>query len=165
MAYLNSKYYDKQAEILDNDKLTKEQKYERMLVILEEELAHPDIYSDWIVSHYGSAAEYLVENSYCCHLVEELGEIPEMVRLAKREIEVFKKYDREMAARFMEECLKEFFGNIDSGFFEEGVRQREDDWMSVNKKYHPDKDFTKPNDEEIHKAVMELAAQLAPMRA
>ena len=165
MGYADSQYYGRQSEILErwyDRKITEAERDEQLLAALEEELAHPEIYGLWLVGHFNSAAEYLSENSQGCYLKSELDKIPGLVKTAKKEIEIFKKYGHKGTADWMADELNEFFEALDSGEFEQGIKEREDGYEHIHHKYG--KDYKKPSDEEIHEAVMKLTDNLKELR-
>ena len=99
--YAASKYYGI-LEKLINLGLSQRLIAKMALDALEEELAHPEIYGDWLTNHYNSTAEYL---AYDCDLHEE-EHVYEMIETARREIEIFAKYGYEQIAAEMHEMLE-----------------------------------------------------------
>ena len=99
---MDSKYYSIQEEILSDDNITREQMGVKLREALEEELAHPEIYSDWIVSHYNSSAEYLSDYVICEPEASE-EEIFFYYEEARKESELFRKYGYEHYADWIME--------------------------------------------------------------
>lgn len=114
--YEDSRYYSWANKIVDkwnSGNLTVQERDTFLLQALGTELAHPEVYGTWLVNHFNSTAEFLLENSpWISEYCTDGQTLEQFKKTALNETAIFRHFGYNLQADMMQEMFDEALASI-----------------------------------------------------